>query len=90
MAFSTIKGYLAALRNLQISYGLPSPFDTPTPKLDQVLRESRLPGESKGEQCGQTSALDILTHFCGLQQPLASSVSCGRVGSHLGKRTVRS
>ena len=38
LAHSTIKGYLSALRNLQITYGFPSPFDSPMPKLDQILR----------------------------------------------------
>ena len=34
----TIKGYLSALKNLQITYGFASPFDMPAPKLDQILR----------------------------------------------------
>ena len=49
LAFSTIKGYLAALRNLQIRYGLPSPFDTPTPKLDQVLRGIKITRGKQGQ-----------------------------------------
>ena len=38
LAYSTIKGYLAAVRNLQIGYGWPCPAATPMPKLEQVLR----------------------------------------------------
>ena len=38
IAYSTIKGYLAKVRNLQIRYGWLSPSDTPMPKLEQVLR----------------------------------------------------
>ena len=49
LTFSTIKGYLAALRNLQIIYELPSPFDTPTPKLDQVLRGIKITREKQGQ-----------------------------------------
>ena len=38
LAYSTIKGYLAAVRNLQIGYRWPCPAATPMPKLEQVLR----------------------------------------------------
>ena len=34
----TIKSYLSAVRYLQISYGLPNPFDQPMPRLDLVMR----------------------------------------------------
>ncbi len=47
LAFSTIKGYLSAVRNLQITYGFPSPFDTPTPKLNQLLRGIKI---TRGKQ----------------------------------------
>ena len=38
LAYSTIKSYLSAIRYLQISYGFPSPFDIPMPRLDLILR----------------------------------------------------
>ena len=48
LAHSKIKNYLAAIRNLQISYGFPSPFDTPTPKLDQILRGIKITRAKQG------------------------------------------
>ena len=48
LAYSTIKGYLSALRNLQITYGFPSPFDTPMPKLDQILRGIKISRSKQG------------------------------------------
>ena len=48
LAFSTIKGYLSALRNLQITYGFASPFDTPMPKLDQILRGIKISRSKQG------------------------------------------
>ena len=38
LACSTIKCYLAAVRDLHIEYGFPSPFDTSMPRLDRVIR----------------------------------------------------
>ena len=48
LAFSTIKGYLSALRNLQITYGFASPFDTPMPKLNQILRGIKISRSKQG------------------------------------------
>ena len=48
LAHTTIKNYLAAVRNLQISYGFPSPFDSPTPKLDQILRGNKITRAKQG------------------------------------------
>ena len=42
MAYSTIKGYSAAVRNLRTGYGCQSPLDTPMPKLKQVLRDMNI------------------------------------------------
>ena len=38
LAHSTIRGYLSVVRNMQINYSFNSPFDTPMPKLDQIMR----------------------------------------------------
>lgn len=38
LAFGTIKYYLAALRDLHIQYGFPSPTDTKMPRLDRILK----------------------------------------------------
>ena len=38
LAYSSLKGYLSAIRNLQISYNYPDPNISRMPKLEQVLR----------------------------------------------------
>ena len=38
LAPSTVKTYLAAIRDLQVQYGFPSPFDTKMPRLDRAIR----------------------------------------------------
>ena len=38
LAYSSLKGYLSAIRNLQISYNYPDPNISRIPKLEQVLR----------------------------------------------------
>ena len=38
LAYSSLKGYLSAIRNLQISYNYPDPNISGMPKLEQVLR----------------------------------------------------
>ena len=38
LAHGTIKSYLSAVRYLQISYGFPSPFEVPMPRLELILR----------------------------------------------------
>lgn len=49
MAHSTIKGYLSAVRSMQIGYGHPSPFDTPMPKLDQIMRGIKITRAKQGK-----------------------------------------
>ena len=48
LAFSTIKGYLSAMRNLQITYSFASPFNTPMPKLNQILRGMKISRSKQG------------------------------------------
>ena len=48
LAFTTIKGYLSVVRNLQIRYSFASPFDTPMPKLNQILRGIKI---LRSKQC---------------------------------------
>ena len=49
LSHSTIKSYLAAIRNLHIDYGFPSPFDTKIPRLDMVLRGIKISLAKKGK-----------------------------------------
>ena len=47
LAVGTIKSYLAAVRNLQIGYGYPSPFDASMPQLDMIMRGIKM---TRGKQ----------------------------------------
>ena len=38
LAHTSIKSYLSAIRQLQIEQGLPDPFQTPMPRLEQVIK----------------------------------------------------
>ena len=48
LAVGTIKSYLAAVRNLQIGYGYPSPFDTSMPQLDMIMRGIKITQGKQG------------------------------------------
>lgn len=48
LAHGTVKSYLAALRDLQIGYGFPSPFDTKMPRLQRVVRGLKITRGKEG------------------------------------------
>lgn len=50
LSHSTIKSYLAAVRSMQIDYGLDNSFDTSMPRLDRVMSGS---GEGPQKESSQ-------------------------------------
>lgn len=52
LAHSSMKGYLSALRQLQISFNLPDPNLAAMPRLNQVLRGAKVLRGKQGRNCG--------------------------------------